>query len=381
MKKKYVLALSLMFSLSFSVPAFAADTTTNKTTDYKSYAGLTPNSIFYPLDKAIENIQLRFTKDPNKKIEKLLEIQKERLGEIQTLVEKDKKNLVPIALEGLEYATSQTQTETAKIITDTNVSKPITDSDTTTSDNTTTAGSTSELDKEIAAIDSTTKSIENTNTDSIEILDSIKDQLPQEEQDKLSAVVEMQKQKKEAVKQMVSAIHDLNTARKQVNEANKALKDATKSGDSSAIAKAQETLNVANEAFTQKQTALETAKANKQLVVHQAKVGKGSDATSKEPNSDDKVTTEPSTESESSNSSANTEGSSNVAIGSTSATQAPTAAAKKTTNTKESSTTEVKKKEDSEKKVSSEKKETKDSDQEVKKTEHSNEKDKNREDN
>ncbi|MBK1809554.1 hypothetical protein JHL18_02695 [Clostridium sp. YIM B02505] len=353
MKKKYVLALSLIFSLSFSVPAFAADTSTDKTTDYKSYAGLTPNSMFYPLDKAIENIKLRFTKDPNKKIEKLLEIQKERLGEIQTLVEKDKTDLVPTALEGLEDVTSQTQTEAAKIITDTNIIGAPTDLDTTVNDTNATADTPSEEIKEIDVIESTSDAIEDTNTASIEILDSIKDQLPKEAQDKLASVLEMQKQKKEAVKQMVAAIHDLNTARKQLIEASKSLKDATKSGDLDAIANAQETLNVANDTFTQKQTALETAKTNKQSVIHQAKAGKVTD---------DTPATEPTTLDNNS-----TEDSSNTQINSTSII--PNAQATASTEDNKASTTEVKKVE------ATKNKETKATEKQVKKAEHSTQED------
>jgi hypothetical protein len=343
MKKKYILTLSLIFSLSFSVPAFAADTTI-KTADYKTYAGLTPNSIFYPLDKAIESIQLRFKKDPSKKIEKLLEIQKERLGEIQKLVESDKKDLIPTVLEGLEAVTLQTQTEAVEIVTDANTIETTTDSNTSVTDYNTTTDSTSEVAKETNVIDSTSEAIEDTNTDSIEILDSIKDQLPKKAQDKLASVIEMQKQKKEAVKQMVAAIHDLNTARKQVDQANKILKDATKSSDSNAITKAQEALNVANDTFTKKQTALETAKTNKQSVIHQAKVGKVSNDTT--PTAPEDTITIPTTEPTTSDNNTSAENFSNTEINSTSTmtkVQATTTAAQKTTEIKKVSTPEAKK--------------------------------------
>lgn len=249
MKRKFILGLSLFFTMSLSVSAFAAENTTD---NYKSYAGITPGSIFYSLDQALDNLSIKLASSPSDKVEKLLQIERERLGEIQTLIDDKKVDLGVETLDSLKALADQTSTEINSILTDSSTSGD-----------------------EAAKVDEVVKDAENFNTNSADTLNALKDKLPQNAAQKVAAAAEMQTAKKEAVKQMVTAIHELNTAKKAVNTAKKALDDATKSGDAAAIEKATADLNAANTVLAEKKTALDTARKNKSEVIKNTKLGNG----------------------------------------------------------------------------------------------------------
>lgn len=249
MKRKFILGLSLFFTMSLSVSAFAAENTTD---NYKSYAGITPGSIFYSLDQALDNLSIKLASSPSDKVEKLLQIERERLGEIQTLIDDKKIDLGVETLDSLKALADQTSTEINSILDDSNASSD-----------------------DAAKVDEVVKDAENFNTNSADTLNALKDKLPQNAAQKVAAAAEMQAAKKEAVKQMVNAIHEVNTAKKAVNTAKKALDDATKSGDAAAVEKATADLNAANAVLAEKKTALDNARKNKSEVIKNAKVGNG----------------------------------------------------------------------------------------------------------
>lgn len=342
MKRKFILALSLFFTMSLSVSAFAAENTTSTaenttaTENYKSYAGITPGSIFYSLDEALDNLSVKLASTPSDKIEKLIEIERERLGEIQTLIDSKKVDLGVNTLDALKTLANQTSTQINSIL----------------NDSTTTEDGTKNTDTAI-------KDAENFNAASSIALDKLKDKLPENAAKKVAAVAEMQSAKKAAVQQMVIARHELNAAKKAVTTAKKALADATKSGDTAAIEKAKADLAAANTSLVEKKTAFDNAKKNKSEVIKNEKVGKGH-KTQKDDSADtEDKTTNPSEINTST--STNTSGTTAGSTASTTATENNTTAtstensntstpteiapevAPNTTITKEATTTEVSK--------------------------------------
>lgn len=162
MKRKFILALSLFFTMSLSVSAFAAENTTttpgNTTAaeNYKSYAGITPGSIFYSLDEALDNLSVKLASTPSDKIEKLIEIERERLGEVQTLIDSKKIDLGVNTLDALKALADQTSTQINSIL----------------NDSTTTEDGTKNTDTAI-------KHAEDFNAASSIALDKLKDKLPE----------------------------------------------------------------------------------------------------------------------------------------------------------------------------------------------------------
>lgn len=273
MKKKFILALSLFFSMSLSVPAFAAENTTtadntSTTENYKSYAGITPGSIFYSLDEALDNLSVKLANTPSDKIEKLLEVERERLGEIQTLMDSKKIDLGVETLTALKTLSDETSTDINSILNDNNASET-----------------------DVKNVDTAIKDVENFNTNSVDTLNALKNKLPKNASEKVAAVAEMQTKRKEAVKQMVTARHELNDAKKAVTTAKKALADAAKSGDAAAIQKAKADLDAANTTLSEKKTAFENAKKNKSEVIKSTKVGKGKNTTKNKDTDADESTT------------------------------------------------------------------------------------------
>lgn len=98
MKKKLaVLILSIFLATSTMFPAFAADTDTAL-----PGAGITPDSILYPLDKALESIKLLLTSGDINKAEEILKNAQERLAETQVMIDKEKVELAEKTAE--EYS-------------------------------------------------------------------------------------------------------------------------------------------------------------------------------------------------------------------------------------------------------------------------------------
>lgn len=273
MKKRFILILSLFFSMSLSMPAFAAETTTpsNNTTateNYRSYAHILPGSIFYSIDEVLDNLSVKFANTPSDKIEKLLKVERERLGDIQVLIDSKKTDLGLKTLNSLKTLSDETSTEISSILNDSNTSEA-----------------------ELKTLDTAIKDVEKFNANSADALNALKNKLSKNAFEKFSAVAEMQAKRKEAVKQMVTARHELNNAKKAVNTAKKALAKAIKSGDSAAIEKAKADLAAANITLSEKKTAFENAKKNKHEVIKNTKLGKDKNAAkNKDANTDENTT-------------------------------------------------------------------------------------------
>lgn len=88
MKKKIIaLMITVATTMTFPVTAFASDNTLPD-------PGVTPDSIFYSIDKLGENIHLAFTSDPQKKATLLKSYAEERLAESKDMKDKKKSDLV-----------------------------------------------------------------------------------------------------------------------------------------------------------------------------------------------------------------------------------------------------------------------------------------------
>lgn len=94
MKKLASLTVAGGMLLSISAPAFAADTTSNTTTQTQAststnvQAGITPDSPFYFVDKIYEDLQLLFTQNVEARAKLLADLSNERKAELNVLATK-----------------------------------------------------------------------------------------------------------------------------------------------------------------------------------------------------------------------------------------------------------------------------------------------------
>jgi hypothetical protein len=242
MKKISVLVASVLIAGSFSARALAdgVDTT------YKAQAGITPDSILYPLDKAIDNLKITLTFNAEKKAQVIINIAQERLGESEVMADENKTGLADKALE--EY--NEKISEASDKLEETS------DKDAASTD-----------DKDQSKVDELEKTVQDTQSKSLEILVSIQQKEGDKASDVLKQVVKVQTEKKEAVANFVAKRHEFNDAKKELNMAKVALQKAQKSGDAEAIKTAQDELAQKQEAYNTAKSTLVTAFNNKQAAV------------------------------------------------------------------------------------------------------------------
>lgn len=297
MKKKMLLNLAILLSISFSTTAFAAEEGT-----YKSKAGITPDSIFYKLEIGIENLKLKLMKSGDSKIQYLLNLQEERVGEIEQLVDKNKSALVDKSVTVLEDDSTELSNEINKLTENQNITDA--DADKVATEDTTIAEKAdSDIEKADSEIEKINTEIDGFNKNSLEVLNKVKDKLPEQSFEKVTQVIEMQQAKKEAVKAMVESRHELNAAKKELVEAKNALKKAEQSGNKEEIEKAQVALQDAIKQYDGKKEAWITAKENQKEVIMNNKIGKGHAKTADESKEDKSKTDEDKTEASSSSTS------------------------------------------------------------------------------
>lgn len=97
MKKMAVLVAAVLVLTGFSTKAFAAEVTTQTTqtiqttssaVSYKEAAGITPDSLLYTIDKAVDQLRLVLANTAEKQAAVNADIAKERLGESEVMTEK-----------------------------------------------------------------------------------------------------------------------------------------------------------------------------------------------------------------------------------------------------------------------------------------------------
>lgn len=245
MKKIAVLVASVLIATGFSVRAFADESSES----FKAEAGITPDSILYPIDKAMDNLKITLASTDEKKAEVMDEIAQERLGESEVMTEEQKVDLANKVLE--EYNKTMTQA-TDKL--QSSLDKVSDSSD-------------DKLDQKIEELQN---NIQETQEKSLKILSQIKDKVGDKASDVVDKVIEDQTAKKEAVANFVKERHEFNAAKKDLNMAKVELKKVEKSGDAEAVKKAEETLAQYQEAFNKEKAELQDAFQKKQQTAKKA---------------------------------------------------------------------------------------------------------------
>jgi hypothetical protein len=259
MKKKILtLMIATLFTVSGAAIQAKAEGQTSTTTattsqvstgtevSYKDEAGVTPDSILYPIDKLIDEVQVIFTFTDGSKVETLLSNAEERLGESEVMAEAGNKEGAEEALKAYTETITEVNDKLDEVV------KADADSEDT------------DKDEEVVKLEEATAEHQDS---SIEILEDIKDEVGEDSEQILTKVIEMQIAKKAAVRAMVEARHELNDAKKEYNAAKVELKKAEKSGDEEAVKKAEEALKVSEENLSTEKVEYKTAFEAKQAAV------------------------------------------------------------------------------------------------------------------
>lgn len=235
--RKNIMAVAAMAAvIGFSGVVSAADDTS-----FKSNAGITPdNVILYPFDKAIEKIQLKFASDPVKQAELLANFAEERLGESEEMAAKGKEKYEEGALndykDKIALAADKIKTEAQD-----------------------SADKDEAFQKKLAAIDQRMKDLD---TKSSEILNKLGENASDNAKATLQAVIEMQKNKLTAMKDVFEAKQALVPLKTTLQEAREALAAAKDGKDEAAIKEAQAVLDKAMTAYNTGKEAVKNAKSD-----------------------------------------------------------------------------------------------------------------------
>lgn len=92
---KKLIAFTLILFISFNPIAKAQ----GQEGDVNVNAGITPDSILYPVDKLIDEVKVALTTDDEKKIETIEQVAQERLAEAQVMAEENKEDLTKQTVE------------------------------------------------------------------------------------------------------------------------------------------------------------------------------------------------------------------------------------------------------------------------------------------
>lgn len=253
MKKIAILVASVIVLGGFGTRAYAdgTDTQTTQTTEavvsYKEKAGITPDSLLYTIDKAVDQLRLVLANSEEKKAEVNADIAQERLGESEVMTEKGKVELALKALE--EY--NQKITEAAN-----KLQEVVANLQATTLETGDEAIENEKEDKLEQSIVDLEKAIQGIQEKSLVVLDSLKGVVSEESTEAVKEIIEEQTTHKEAVANFVKERHEFNAAKKSLNMAKVALKKVEKSGNEEAVKAAQEKLAEAQKEYMAAQTEL-----------------------------------------------------------------------------------------------------------------------------
>lgn len=210
MKKTFIIALAIVLNLGGS--AYASESPS-----FRGEAWITPGNILYKLDRAIETIRLNLTKDEEKKAVLLQEYAKERIGESEKVLD-DKKYDVA---EGLIEEANTDLKDALEIVDNGSVDGDKVDNVDNVS--TSTVGEV----KNNESIDTINNNIKS----SLEVLESIKEKLPEQSKEKVESIIEFQKAKEEYIANKKVLLKELQSDREKVNQLEKSIKEAQKNGE------------------------------------------------------------------------------------------------------------------------------------------------------
>ena len=240
MKKLALAVASILLVACFSTSALASQNTPT----YKSTAGITPYSIFYPIGNTFDHLKifLKFNEYSKAKIE--IQIAEKKLGYINLLVQKGKTDLAVKALNDYgKYINDVYKNLNNAIEKDKYLNGNI------------------KSDVTIKAAQAIVLNEEN----SIKTLTAIEEKLDGNAKQVVQNIIAMQQAEKEAVSAIINAKQELNSAKKDLIAAKVQLKKAEKSGIDADIKTAQSNLTEKTAAYNQQKDlynkALEQLKA------------------------------------------------------------------------------------------------------------------------
>ena len=256
MTKIAILVATVLVLGGFSTRTLAVEVNTQTTqtseaeVSYKEKAGITPDSLLYVIDKAVDQLRLVLATSEEKEAEVNADIALERLGESEVMVEEGK---IELALKALaEY--NEKITEAANKLQEVVVNLEAIageSSDEAVEENTDT-----KLEQSILALE---KAIQEAQEKSLIVLDNLKDVVAEESVEAVEEVIEEQTTHKEAVANFVNERHEFNVAKKSLNMATVSLKKIEKSGNEEVVTAAKATLTLAQKDYMAAQTDLHDA--------------------------------------------------------------------------------------------------------------------------
>jgi uncharacterized protein YeeX (DUF496 family) len=251
MKKIAILVASVLVLGSFSTKAFAADGN-NETTQpaevvvsYKEDAGVTPDSLLYIIDKAVDDLRVLIANTEEKEAIVNADIAQERLGESEAMAEEGKAELAEDALEEYNEKITEATEKLQEVIVN---NEEDADSEEESTD--------SKLEQSIADLE---KAIQEVQQKSLVVLDNLKDVIPEESTKAVEEVIEEQTAHKEAVAKFVAERHEFNAAKKSLNMAKVDLKKVEKGGNQEDVKAAQDKLAAAQNEYMTAKTELHSA--------------------------------------------------------------------------------------------------------------------------
>jgi hypothetical protein len=265
MKKISILVASILVFGSFSTRAFASEVstqstqTTEATVSFKEDAGITPDSLLYTIDQAVDNLRILIAASDEKEAAVIADIAQERLGESEVMAEKGETELAEKALE--EYNDKITEAVDK-------LQSVVNNSEATSEDK-----FDEKLEQNIANLE---KAIQEVQEKSLVVLSGLQEVIAKEAADTVEKVIEEQTAHKEAVAAFVKERHEFNAVKKDLNMAKVSLKKLEKSEDADAISKAKAELTLKQEAYMTAKADLQAAFKTKQAAVKDsAKVVEG----------------------------------------------------------------------------------------------------------
>jgi hypothetical protein len=255
MKKISILIASILVLGSFSTRAFAAEAntqaiqTTEAEVSFKGDAGITPDSLLYTIDQAVDKLRVLFATSDEKEAIVTADIAQERLGESEVMAEKGEAELAEQALK--EY--NENITEAADKLQEAVNNKEAAVEETADE----------KLEQSIADLE---KAIQEVQEKSLVVLDNLKEVIAKDSVDTVEKVIEEQTEHKEAVAKFVAERHEFNAAKKELNMAKVTLKKLEKGGTEAEVKAAQDTLTAAQKDYMTAKGELQAAFQAKKAV-------------------------------------------------------------------------------------------------------------------
>ena len=248
MKKIAILVASVLVLGGFGTRTFAAGTNTQTTqpadtvVSYKEAAGVTPDSLLYIIDKAIDDLRVVLASSEEKEAAVNADIAEERLGESEVMTEEGKVELAQKALEEYNEKITEAAAKLQAVVVNLGATAEENADD--------------KLEQSIADLE---KAIQAVQEKSLVVLDSLKGLVAEESVEAVEEVIEEQTAHKEAVASFVAERHEFNAVKKSLNMAKVALKKIEKGGNEADVKTAQDKLTAAQTEYMTAKTELHAA--------------------------------------------------------------------------------------------------------------------------